>query len=130
MLGNYDVAATLAVSDLDRAREFYEKVLGFTGQESPDGEGVLYASGSTKLFVYPSAYAGTNKATAATFNIPGDAFDSEIASLREKGIEFLTFDYEGITWDEGVATLGEERAVWFTDPDGNILAVGSWELPT
>lgn len=125
MLADYPLAATLAVSDLDRAREFYENVLGFTGEVEANEGGILYTAGPTKFLVYPSAYAGTNKATAASFEVPPEKFDTEVAELRDKGIEFLTFDYEGITWEDGVATMGTLRSVWFTDPDGNILAVGT-----
>ena len=123
MLTEYPLTPTLAVSDIARAREFYENVLGLTGDEQM--EGLVYTTGGSTFLVYISAYAGTNKATAATFQVPDDAFDGEVAALREKGIEFLTFEYEGITWDDGVATMGTVRSVWFTDPDGNILAVGT-----
>jgi hypothetical protein len=30
---------------------------------------------------------------------------------------------EGLEWIDGVATAGTMRAVWFADPDGNILNV-------
>jgi len=122
MLNDYAAIATLGVSDLSRAREFYENVLGFTPR-SDVADGVVYSAGSGAFLVYPSAYAGTNKATAMSFQVREDAFDAEVADLRAKGIEFQTFDIEGIDWDDGVATFGDSRAVWFADPDGNILNV-------
>lgn len=122
MLADFVPVPTLAVSDLPRAREFYEGVLGFEAQgDVPDG--VMYRAGTSGFLVYPSAYAGTNKATAVSFQVPDDAFDAEIADLRGKGVTFQTFEIEGITWDDGVATWGGTRSVWFTDPDGNILNV-------
>ncbi|MHB1289394.1 VOC family protein [Georgenia sp.] len=84
---------------------------------------MTYPSGSGSLFVYPSAYAGTNRATAAFFAVPADAFDAEVATLREKGIEFQTFELPSGSWSDGVLTDGPMRAVWFADPDGNILNV-------
>ncbi len=78
--------------------------------------------------VYPSAYAGTNKATAVSFQVPGEAFDAEVAALREKGLVFQTFELEELTWDDGVASWGEMRSVWFEDPDGNILNVETHEV--
>lgn len=123
MLTDYVPIPTLAVKDLQRARDFYEGVLGF----APKGdvpEGVYYAAGSSAFLVYPSSFAGTNKATAMAFQVPEGSFDSEVAALREKGVTFQTFEMEGITWDEGVATFADQfRAVWFEDPDGNILNV-------
>jgi catechol 2,3-dioxygenase-like lactoylglutathione lyase family enzyme len=123
MLSNHDPVATLAVKDLEVARGFYEGVLGFTpGGDVPDG--VLYTSGSGSFLVYPSSFAGTNKATALSFQVPGDVFDAEVAALREKNVTFQTFEAEGLTWNDGVASMGEQlRAVWFADPDGNILNI-------
>jgi hypothetical protein len=57
-----------------------------------------------------------------TFDVPIAEFDAEVDALRAKGIDFTTFEMEGVEWTEGVASMGTEmRAVWFTDPDGNIL---------
>ena len=126
MLADYDAVPTLAVSDLQRARGFYEGVLGFAPKmEVPEGEGVFYAAGSGALFVYRSSYAGTNKATAVSIQIPDDAFDAEVGALRDKDVQFLTFDMPETTWVDGVATMGDSRSVWFEDPDGNILNVAS-----
>ena len=124
MLADHDAMPTLAVTDLARARQFYEEVLGFAPQgDVPDG--VVYRSGSTSFLVYPSSFAGTNKATAISFQVPVDGFDAEVAALRAKGLTFQTFEVEGITWDDGVASWGEGRSLWFEDPDGNILNVES-----
>lgn len=120
MLSEYAPVAVLAVTDLDRARGFYEGTLGF----QPDGDvadGVLYRSGGGLFLVYASAYAGTNKATAMSFDVPADRFDDEVAALRAAGVPFQTFDMDGFTWQDGVAHIGDARAVWFADPDGNIL---------
>lgn len=125
MLSDHPAVAVLAVTDLDRARQFYEGTLGFTPEEAM--EGVRYRAGSAELFVYPSSYAGTNKATAVTFSIPQAAFDDEIADLRRRGVTFETYDLEGMTWDDGVAEAEGMRAAWFTDPDGNILNVATDE---
>jgi catechol 2,3-dioxygenase-like lactoylglutathione lyase family enzyme len=128
MLSKQTPVPTLAVSDLTRARAFYENTLGLTAEREEPG-GVTYPCGSGNLFVYSSAYAGTNKATAVTFDIPAADFDSEVDELRAQGIEFLTFDMDGVAWNDGVATMGEQiRAVWFTDPDGNILNLSVNEL--
>lgn len=129
MIGDHTPVTTLGVSDLQGARDFYEGTLGFApGTEMMD-QGITYQSGSGAFFVYMSGFAGTNKSTAMMFEVPGDAFDAEIATLREKGVTFQTFDLEGTQWNDGVATMGEGdgafRSVWFADPDGNILNLGS-----
>ena len=128
MLSNQTPVPTLAVSDLTRARGFYEGTLGLTADRDEPG-GVTYPCGGGHLFVYPSSFAGTNKATAVTFDIPAADFDSEVDELRGKGVEFMTFEMDGLEWNDGVATMGAEmKAVWFTDPDGNILNLSANEL--
>jgi catechol 2,3-dioxygenase-like lactoylglutathione lyase family enzyme len=123
MLGDHDTIATLAVTDMQVARDFYERVLGLTARgDVPDG--VLYTAGSGAFLVYPSSFAGTNKATAMSFQVPGDSFDAEVSALRDEGVQFQTFDAPGISWDDGVASFGGDfRGIWFQDPDGNILSV-------
>ena len=128
MLSSYTPVATLATSDLTRARSFYQDTLGFTVQRDGMG-GVSYTCGRGNLFIYESSYAGTNKATSVTFEIPTSEFNGEVDALRAKGIEFMTFDLEGAEWKDGVASMGSEmRAVWFVDPDGNILNLSAGEL--
>ena len=127
MLSSYTPVATLPTSDLTKARSFYEDTLGLAVQHDMTGA-VTYTCGSGNIFVYESAYAGTNKATSVTFAVPDAEFDAEVAELRGKGIEFATFETEGVEWNDGVASMGGMRAVWFTDPDGNILNYSAGEI--
>ena len=128
MLSSYTPVATLPTSDRSRARSFYEDTLGLTVANDGIG-GVTYACGSGHLFVYESAFAGTNRATSVTFDVPIADFDTEVDALRGKGIEFMTFEMEGMDWNDGVASFGSDaKAVWFTDPDGNIVNLSAGEL--
>lgn len=124
MLADYAPTPTLAVADLTRARKFYEEVLHLTPDRTGE-DAVIYGAGGGTIMVYPSAFAGTNKATAMSFEVPSTAFDAEVSALREAGVEFLTFEAPGATWQDGVATFEEAgmKGVWFEDPDGNILNV-------
>lgn len=122
MLCDYVPIPTLGVEDVERARSCYEGVLGFTPMaEVPDG--VMYRTGISQFLVYPSAHAGSNRATAMAVQIPVGAFDAEVAALRDNSVVFQAFEMEGTTWEGGVATMGKMKAVWFADPDGNILSV-------
>ncbi|MGV8965055.1 MAG: hypothetical protein ACOH2F_02135 [Cellulomonas sp.] len=60
-----------------------------------------------------------------SLQVEPDAFDAEVAALRSKGLTFQTFELDGLVWDGGVATMGDQKAVWFADPDGNVLNVES-----
>ena len=128
MIGDHTPVPTLAVKDIARAREFYEGVLGLTADRDMPG-GVAYRAGSGGLFVYESEFAGTNKATSMMMEVPDDAFNGQIADLRAKGVSFETYDMPDTQWDDGVATMsmgeGSFRSVWFQDPDGNILNLGT-----
>jgi catechol 2,3-dioxygenase-like lactoylglutathione lyase family enzyme len=127
MIGDHTPFTTLGVSDLQRARDFYEGTLGFApGTEMMD-QGITYRSGSGGFFVYLSEFAGSNKATAMMFELPDDEFDEAVDSLRSKGVTFSTFEAEGMEFTDGVASMGDGafRSVWFEDPDGNILNLGT-----
>jgi hypothetical protein len=83
----------------------------------------MYRAGSGQFLVYPSGYAGTNQATAVSFQLSGDRFDAEVADLRDRGVELQTFDAPEGTWQDGVLVQGDMKAAWFSDPDGNVLNV-------
>jgi catechol 2,3-dioxygenase-like lactoylglutathione lyase family enzyme len=122
MLGGKQAGATLAVSDLQRAKDFYGNTLGLSSIDEPPGS-VLYKSGDSVVLVYESQYAGTNQATAATWAAGGD-FDAIVEDLRSKGVAFEHYDDLPETTREGdVHIMGELKGVWFKDPDGNILSL-------
>ncbi len=121
MLGKADATPMIAVKDLDRARKFYEGTLGLKTDKDWGGEGVTLKSGDTQISVYRSQFAGTNKATALTFDV--DDIDKEVSELKEKGIFFEHYDLPGLEQD-GDLYVGEGmKTAWFKDPDGNILSL-------
>ena len=127
MLGGKNAAATIAVSDLERARDFYENTLGLAPAQAALGA-IVYRSGNSVVLVYPSEYAGTNKATAASWGV-GDDFDAIVHDLKGKGVTFEHYDDLPDTTLEGdVHVMGDFKAVWFKDPDGNILNLGNMAM--
>ncbi len=126
MLRTKDAAATIAVSDLDRARRLYEGTLGLSAINEDEG-GILYKSGNSAILVYQSEFAGTNRATAATWAVGGE-LDSIVGELGESGTAFEHYDdLPGTTREGDVHVMGDMRAVWFKDPDGNILNLVNME---
>ena len=122
MLSSARAAAVVAVSDLDRARDFYsERTLGLQVDLEIPG-GILYAcGGDTRLLVYPSAYAGTNEATAVSWDVAD--LRAEIAALQGKGVSFEEYDLPGAERDGVVHLMENLSGAWFKDPDGNILSL-------
>ncbi len=121
MLGSNDVMACLAVKDLEAAAKFYGETLGLEkGMESPGG--TFYKSGNGGVFVYPSQFAGTNKATAVAWSV--DDVDGTVEELKGKGVTFEHYeDMPETTLEGDVHVMGEQRMAWFKDPDGNILNI-------
>ena len=120
MLGSKDAMATIAVRDVKAARKFYEGKLGLKLDSADMPDAPVYQSGSSKVLVYQSQYAGTNKATAATWPV-GDNIEEEVQALKAKGVAFEHYDMPGMTRDGDVHVGGDMKVAWFKDPDGNIL---------
>src|SRR5436190_10192388 len=108
MLKDKAVAATLAVSDLERARGFYEQTLGLEPADGNPGA-VTYRVGPSFLVVYPSDYAGSNQATGATWAI-GDDFDAVVEDLRGKGVSFEQYDLPDSSREGDIHVMGDMRA--------------------
>ena len=72
MLGTKDAAANIAVKNLETAKKFYEGTLGLQQIDADGNELIAYRSGDSTLLVYHSNYAGTNKATTATWTVGDD----------------------------------------------------------
>lgn len=121
MLKDRNSSAIVAVSDLDRARTFYEDTLGLTRAPGEEEKGVLgFRTGDTGLIVYQSDYAGTNKANAVVWQMKGDLV-ATVNDLRARGVTFERYDFPGMEWRDGVHEAGPVKLAWFKDPDGNIL---------
>lgn len=121
MLKDRSSSAIVAVRDLNRARVFYEDILGLTLIESGAETGVLvFRTGQTQLTVYVSEFAGTNRANAVTWEMKGDLVEV-VDDLRSKGVVFEHYPDLGLTLNGDIHEAGPARLVWLKDPDGNIL---------
>ena len=124
MLASKNAMATIAVRDIAIARRFYEQTLGFT-PSTTEGPGIiLYRSGQSQLVVYQSQFAGTNKATSATWSV-GAEFDAIVRSLKNAGVKFERYELPQAKHDGDVHVIGNFKAAWFCDPDGNILHINN-----
>jgi catechol 2,3-dioxygenase-like lactoylglutathione lyase family enzyme len=114
--------ATIAVSDIERAKEFYGGTLGLKMIDERS-DGVRYGDGGDGWFlVYPSQFAGTAQSTYMTFDV--DGVEQVVEELRGRGITFEEYDLPGLKTVNGIAEIQGVKGAWFKDPDGNILAIG------
>ena len=121
MLMNSPIVPYIPVADMARARKFYEGKLGLKPREEYAG-GVIYECGNGSwVFMYPSAGAGTSKASTAFWAV--DDVAAEVAALKAKGVVFEEYNMPGIKTVNSIATGGGARTAWFKDSEGNILAV-------
>ena len=74
------------------------------------------------MLVYRSEFAGTAKNTA--FGLMTDDLDRDMTQLRTHGVMFHDYDMPGLKTVDGVAEIGDERSAWFSDSEGNIIAIG------
>jgi len=107
----------LEVSDLDAARAFYRDVLGF--EETLYGEGregrywyLIGDSARLGLWTPQIGLAGGRGGAHVHFavHVPRETLDPLLERLRERGAEV-----------EGPVQLGADRAIYVTDPDGNVV---------
>ena len=121
MLQSSPMYSYIPAKDVARARRFYEQKLGFTASREQAG-GVVYECGArTACFLYPTANAGTSKASQAFWQV--DDIEREVAELKARGITLEHYDMEGDVDSNGIVTAGGARAAWFKDSEGNILAI-------
>lgn len=121
-LSSARVGAAVAVSDMQRARAFYEGKLGLTGGEDTGDGGHSYpCADGTELHIFPAAGAGKSESTIAGFTV--DDVEATVDELSANGVAFERYD-EPLNPDEkGIASFDGAKGAWMKDPDGNVLAI-------
>jgi catechol 2,3-dioxygenase-like lactoylglutathione lyase family enzyme len=120
MLGTTDIVAFVPTRDSERARSFYEGVLGLRFIKDDGFALVLDANG---IMV---RVAKAREFKPAEFTILGwqvSGIEGVVSKLRERGVQFEVFGF--FKQDElGIWTAPTgDKVAWFKDPDGNILSV-------
>ena len=126
-LGGCRVGAAIPVSDMARAREFYETRLGLTPatDHEPENNVTYLCGGGTVVHVFTTPHAGTSRATVAGWEV--DDIERIVDELTADGVVFEQYDgaVNGIMDIEGnYPSKGRgERAAWFRDSEGNMLGI-------
>ncbi|MDQ3986687.1 MAG: VOC family protein [Actinomycetota bacterium] len=114
------VGPALPAKDIERAKSWYADKLGLKPNEE-SVEGLTYEIGESKFLLYPSQFAGTNQATAATFFV--DDAEAVMEELRANGVTFEEYDLPGVKTEGGMMTSETAKGGWFKDTEDNILAL-------
>lgn len=122
MLKDATLYAVIPAKDLGRLKMFFSEKLGLDPVDEQMGM-PFYEVGGSKLFMYESAYAGTNQATAVSFDVAD--LDAVVADLKGKGVVFEHYDMPGMTLDGDIHVMDGTtfKSAWFKDTEGNIVSV-------
>jgi catechol 2,3-dioxygenase-like lactoylglutathione lyase family enzyme len=122
-LSDAKVSPAIPVSDMERAREFYEGILGLGGGSDTGDGGHDYPCGDgTELHVFPSPEgAGGSSSTIAAFQV--DDVEATVEELIAKGANFEQYGEPLNTDERGIASAEDTKTAWIKDPDGNLLAI-------
>jgi len=120
MLGSTNIVAFVPIKDSEKARAFYEGVLGLRFVKDDGFALVLEANGIMVRAAKMKEFA------PAQFTILGwqvSDIEQVVRGLAAKGVHFEIFGF--FKQDElGIWTAPTgDKVAWFKDPDGNILSV-------
>jgi catechol 2,3-dioxygenase-like lactoylglutathione lyase family enzyme len=121
MLSQARIHATIPAQDLERARAFYESVLGLKPASVAPG-GIFYeVNDGSRFLVFPSSGRASGGHTQLGFTV--DDIDAEVGALRQKGVTFESYDMPHFDATTSIATLSGTRSAWFKDTEGNLLGI-------
>lgn len=115
------VAVMLPTSDPERAQKFYAEQLGlpYVGTD-PEG-GLMFQLSGAQLVLLHRPDEKPLGSTAMSFRVSD--LEQEIADLEGRGVTFEDYDLPGLKTENHIATMGDTKAAWLLDPDGNVLCV-------
>jgi catechol 2,3-dioxygenase-like lactoylglutathione lyase family enzyme len=121
MLDRGDVYATIPAQNLERAKSYYADKLGLKPEEERP-EGLRYRAGSGGFLLFESAGQPSGSHTQLGWDV--DDVEAAVAQLRGNGVVFEEYDMPGLKTVNGIAEIAGEKAAWFKDSEGNLLAIG------
>ncbi|WP_149304548.1 VOC family protein [Pareuzebyella sediminis] len=121
MLENSRPFSSFSVNNLEKARAFYQNILGLSVEENAMGVLELRVEGGQPISIYPKD--NHIPATFTVLNFPVTDIEDMVECLKSKGVTFEHYDRPqtdaiGICCNESGPSIA-----WFKDPAGNILSV-------
>jgi catechol 2,3-dioxygenase-like lactoylglutathione lyase family enzyme len=121
MLGSINIVAFVPTRDSERARAFYEGVLGLRFIKD-DGFALVFDANGIMVRV-AKVQADSKPAQFAILGWEVPNIEEMVRGLERKGVKFEIFGF--FKQDElGIWTAPTgDKVAWFKDPDGNTLSV-------
>ena len=117
MLSDSLAVTTIAVTDLDQAKRFYQEQVGLTLlEETPYA--CRFGAGSGSQLSVRRGQPNVGQ-TVAHFEV--DDIEAVVRDLASRGVAFD--EYETPKTVNFIAQVGPARGAWFKDPDGNVLSL-------
>ena len=122
ILGTCKLVAFVATTDSNKARAFYEGVLGLRLVEDEKPFALVFDANGTMLRV-----TVVREHKPAQFTVLGwgvESIENTVERLTAAGAEFQRYPGINDSDPKGIWTApGGARVAWFKDPDGNVLSV-------
>ncbi len=111
-----------SITDAERAKAFYENVLGLTSRIIPMCPGTnileLTLAGDMRVMLYEKKDHVPATFTVLNFEVPD--IERYVTELSEEGVKFEHYDES----DElGIMRNDGPLISWFRDPDGNFISI-------
>ena len=120
----------LYVSDLQKAKAFYEKILGLKVISYVPSKHLFFRAGDSVLLLFnpedskrktsPPPHSAEGKQHFA-FEVADADYDDTLGKIRSAGVEIV----DEVVWKSG------KKSFYFNDPEGNVLEVvpdkGVWD---
>ncbi|HEY2900020.1 MAG TPA: VOC family protein [Polyangia bacterium] len=122
MLKGSHAFSSFSVNDLQKAKDFYGRILGLDIVEDSMGLSLQFGGGES-VFIYSKG--NHTPATFTVLNFPVGSVDEIVQELTAKGVRFERYDLPDLKTDnQGIARDPRGPTIaWFKDPAGNILSV-------
>ena len=120
MLGSKNIIAFVPTNDYQKARAFYEGLLGLQFV-SEDPFALVMSAHGIMLRITKVKDLKPQQFTVLGWEVT--EIEKLVIALTEKGVEFIRLGFPGQDEDGIWSAPGGDKVAWFKDPDGNTLSL-------
>ena len=122
MLTKAVTTTMLPVADVERASRFYADMLGLhLRTTAADGTPIFDAGNGDGIGLLQAEAGSQTEHTVLSFEVAD--ITAEVRELEGRGVVFEDYDLPDFKTVNHIAAMGNERAAWFRDTEGNILCI-------